>query len=224
MRISDKIWDRMANIHNATSSTNVSQFIEEGELDELVDEVAVMIDELLYTLIIWTKEDHNTKDTAKRVAKMLINEIFSGRYKPRPEITSFPNAQKYDELYVTGPITIRSTCAHHLMPIKGVAYIGVFPGTDVVGLSKFNRIVDWIASRPQIQEEMTIQIAKEVEDITKAEGVGVIIQAEHFCMTHRGVREHNSMMTTSAINGVLREKPHLKQEFLSLVKMSQDRR
>ena len=149
--------------------------------------------------------------------RSFVHEIFGGRYQPQPKITAFPNVTAYDQLYVTGPITIRSTCAHHMMPIVGKAYIGVFPGKNVIGLSKFNRISDWIASRPQIQEEMTVQLADEVERITEAEGIAVLVQAEHFCMTHRGVREHDSDMTTSIVRGKLRESAALKQEFFSIV-------
>jgi GTP cyclohydrolase IA len=172
---------------------------------------------LLESLRIDTVNDHNTMDTADRVAKMLVHEVFSGRFYPPPKITSFPNAKTYDQLYVSGPITVRSMCAHHWMPIKGKAYIGVYPGTEVIGLSKFNRIVDWFASRPQIQEEMTVQIADYVEKATKAEGVAVLMQAEHFCMTHRGVREHESDMTTSVMLGRMRDDPSLKQEFFAIV-------
>lgn len=233
MKISDKIRHRIQNYNSLVvplkepseikSTDNISDFLEHGEVELLIEEVSDKMKEVFESLIIDTENDHNMKDTANRVAKMFVKEIFAGRYMPRPDITAFPNAKKYDELYVTGPITVRSTCAHHFMPIKGVAYIGVFPGTDVIGLSKFNRIVDWVVSRPQIQEEMTIQIANEVKEVTKTESVAVLIQAEHFCMTHRGVREHDSAMTTSAIFGEIREKPHLKQEFMSIIKMIQDR-
>ena len=196
---------------------NISKYIQEGELDQLVAEVECQLTGVLNSLVIDTANDHNTKETAHRVAKMFVHEIFGGRYQPQPKITAFPNVTAYDQLYVTGPITIRSTCAHHMMPIVGKAYIGVFPGKNVIGLSKFNRISDWIASRPQIQEEMTVQLADEVERITEAEGIAVLVQAEHFCMTHRGVREHDSDMTTSIVRGKLRESAALKQEFFSIV-------
>jgi GTP cyclohydrolase IA len=172
---------------------------------------------VLQSLVIDTENDHNTHDTARRVAKMMVRETFSGRFTPAPKITAFPNVTQYDQLYVTGPITIRSTCAHHFQNIVGRAYIGVFPGKNVIGLSKFNRIADWIASRPQIQEEMTVQIADAVERETEAEGVAVLIQAEHHCMTHRGVKEHESDMTTSVMRGKFREDAALKQEFFSIV-------
>ena len=216
--ISDLIRQRIVDaggVYNCNH--NISKYIQEGELDQLVAEVECQLTGVLNSLVIDTANDHNTKETAHRVAKMFVHEIFGGRYQPQPKITAFPNVTAYDQLYVTGPITIRSTCAHHMMPIVGKAYIGVFPGKNVIGLSKFNRISDWIASRPQIQEEMTVQLADEVERITEAEGIAVLVQAEHFCMTHRGVREHDSDMTTSIVRGKLRESAALKQEFFSIV-------
>jgi GTP cyclohydrolase I len=218
MQTSDKIRERVIVASDSyTSVDNISKYIMEGEIDALVDEVSKNMETVLRSLVIDVDRDHNTQDTARRVAKMFIHEIFAGRYTESPRITSFPNVQKYNELYVTGPITIRSTCAHHLMPIKGKAYIGVFPGSNVIGLSKFNRIVDWIASRPQIQEEMTVLIANEVMNLTNASGVAVLIQAEHFCMTHRGVKEHESDMTTASMLGVFDSDKSLKQEFYNIV-------
>lgn len=196
---------------------NISQFIEPGELPQLQAEVAAQLHQVLRALVIDTEQDHNTQDTANRVAKMFVQEIFSGRYEPAPRVTSFPNVTQYDQLYAVGPISVRSTCAHHLMPIQGRAYIGIFPGVNVIGLSKFNRITDWIASRPQIQEELTVQIADAVEQATDAAGVAVLVQAEHFCMTHRGVRAHESDMTTSVLRGVLRTDHNLRQEFFNIV-------
>lgn len=218
MSISETIRDRLIlNQVNFHCNDNISEYILEHELNALVEEVADKFEDVLKALVIDVDKDHNTQDTAKRVAKMFINEVFSGRYNDRPKTTAFPNANHYDELYITGPITVRSTCAHHFQPIKGKCFVGVFPGQNVVGLSKFNRIVDWVASRPQIQEEMTVQIADEIENMTEAEGVAVIIQAEHFCITHRGCREHENNMTTSVMRGKFRSDPSLKAEFLSIL-------
>ena len=182
-----------------------------------MNEVEEKLQTVLESLVIDTENDHNTRETAHRVAKMFVHETFGGRYQPMPRMTAFPNTTSYDQLYVTGPITIRSTCAHHLAAISGKCYIGVFPGKQVIGLSKFNRIADWVASRPTIQEEMTVQIADIVEKVTEAEGVAVLIQAEHGCMTTRGVREHESAMTTSVMRGKLREEFSLKQEFFNII-------
>ena len=172
---------------------------------------------VLKALIINTEDDHNTKDTAERVAKMYVQEIFKGRYIDPPKVTAFPNVKQYDQIYMSGPMSINSTCAHHFQPITGNAYVGIFPGEKVIGLSKFNRMVDWIASRPQIQEEMTEQIADMIEKETEAKGVAVIVKAEHFCMTARGVKEHESDMVTSVVRGIFRDEPAIKAEFFSLL-------
>lgn len=199
------------------SNDSIAEYISEEEKELLLEEVTEKMTEVLKSLVIDITNDHNTQDTARRVAKMFIKETFSGRYEPRPRITAFPNALSYDQVYVTGPITIRSVCAHHFQNIVGKAYVGIFPGEKVIGLSKFNRLIDWIASRPQIQEEMTIQIAEAIQKETEALGVGIIIRAEHMCMTARGVKEHESDMTTSVMLGKFREDPSLKAELLSLI-------
>ena len=191
--------------------------LNEGDLQKIEDEVAKAFQGVLKALIINTTDDHNSKDTARRVAKMFVHELFRGRYYPPPEITAFPNAKQYDQIYMTGPITINSTCAHHFQPITGGCYVGVFPGEKVIGLSKFNRLVDWIVSRPQIQEEMTEQIADEIEKQTEAKGVAVVIKAKHFCMSARGVKEHDSDMLTSVVRGLFREDSAIKAEFFSLL-------
>lgn len=199
------------------SNDNIAEHLLPEEHDLILDEVTEKMQAVLEALIIDTENDHNTQDTARRVAKMFVNEIFAGRYEAPPKITAFPNVTGYDQLYVTGPITVRSMCAHHMMPIVGKAYIGVYPGDNVIGLSKFNRIVDWVSSRPQIQEELTQQIADHVEKETLAAGVAVVVQAEHFCMTHRGVKEHESDMTTAVMRGCFREDPSIKKEFYDII-------
>ena len=171
---------------------------------------------VLSSLVIDTEHDHNTKETAKRVAKMFLNETFGGRYIPEPRVTSFPN-MGYNNLYTTGPITIRSTCAHHLQNIVGKCWVGIFPEEEVIGLSKFNRLVHHIAERPQIQEEMTTQIADKLVQYAKTPNVAVVVKAEHHCMTHRGVKEHDSDMTTAVMLGKFRDDPNLKQEFYNLM-------
>jgi GTP cyclohydrolase I len=223
MKTSDKIKQRIAE-YNITSTytkrwhsnDNISDFMEEGDIDGLQAEVEIAMQRVLEALVIDTENDHNTHETAKRVAKMFIKEIFNGRYQPAPLITVFPNTG-YDQVYLAGPITIRSTCAHHFAAITGQCWVGIFPGKDVIGLSKFNRIIDWIASRPQIQEEMTSEIADAIQKAAKADGVAIVIKAHHHCLTHRGVREHNSDMTTSIMRGKFRTDPNLKSEFLNLL-------
>ena len=153
--VSDKITQRIIESGESYfANSNISQFIEPGELDLLEDEVADRIQLVLEGLIIDTDLDHNTNETAKRMAKMYIREIFKGRYCPPPKITAFPNLG-YKSLYTTGPISIRSTCAHHFQNIIGRCWVGVIPNGEVIGLSKFNRLIHHIAESPQIQEEMT---------------------------------------------------------------------
>jgi GTP cyclohydrolase I len=197
---------------------NISDVLTDADRDALVLEVQEKMQAVLEALVIDTANDHNTAETAKRVAKMFVHEIFSGRYLPQPRITAFPNAQAYEGTYIAGPISIKSTCGHHFQNIVGNCWIGIFPGTKVIGLSKFNRIVEWVASRPQIQEEMTVQIADEVERLTGAHGLAVVVKAEHMCLTHRGVKAHGSDMTTTVLRGMLKTNQNLRNEFFSLLK------
>ena len=226
MSISETIRKRIEEYNKTTtedfrwhSNDNIAQFIEEGDLDLLQSEVQEKFEEVLKSLVIDTSNDHNTQETAKRVAKMYIKETFGGRYVPAPPVTSFPNASHYKGLYVTGPISIRSTCAHHFQNIVGKCWIGVLPSDEVIGLSKFNRIVHHIAERPQIQEEMTQQIADALVKVAKTEHIAVLIKAEHHCMTHRGVREHESDMSTAIMRGAFDDRtvPELRQEFYNIV-------
>jgi GTP cyclohydrolase I len=196
-------------------NNNISEYINEGEVDLLVDEVAGKMEEVLRSLVIDIDNDHNTNDTARRVAKMFVRETFGGRFRPAPKITSFPNIG-YTDLYTAGPISIRSTCAHHFQNIVGRCWVGIFPEEKVIGLSKFNRLIHWIAERPQIQEEMTTQIADALEQYAETPNVAVILKAEHHCMTHRGVREHESDMTTAIMRGKFRSDASLKDEFYKL--------
>jgi GTP cyclohydrolase I len=217
-KFSDELRKRMSTIkHKHFANDTIYTYLDPGDVKLIECEVAEAFEDVLKALVINTDDDHNTKDTAHRVAKMFVHEIFRGRYYPPPEVTAFPNVKQYDQLYMSGPMSINSTCAHHFQPIKGKAYVGIFPGDKVVGLSKFNRIVDWVASRPQIQEEMTEQIADMIEKETDAKGVAVVIKAEHFCMTARGVKEHESEMVTSVLRGVIRNDDTLRQELFSLL-------
>lgn len=200
------------------ANDNLFGHLSDEEFQLLLVEVEKRSQALLDALLIDTEHDHNTKGTAHRMAKLYLNEVFAGRFKQRPAITDFPNVKKLDELYTTGPITIRSACSHHLCPIMGHCWIGIIPGERVIGLSKFNRLVEWLASRPQIQEELVVQIADEIEKACKPKGLAVVVKASHTCMTWRGVKENsNAMMTTSVMRGALRDKPEARSEFLAFV-------
>ncbi len=216
MTISDTIRRRIveagARFH---ANDNISEFIQPDELVALQSEVETHMQAVLESLVIDTANDHNTNETARRVAKMFVRETFAGRYTPPPKITSFPNLG-YQSLYTCGPISIRSTCSHHLQNIVGTAWVGIFPEQEVIGLSKFNRIVHHICERPQIQEEMTTQIADALREYAKTKHIAVIVKAEHMCLTHRGVREHESSMVTAIMHGYFQEDPALKKEFYDI--------
>ena len=197
------------------SNDNISDFVKEGELEKLQQEVQDQFQSVLDSLVIDTKNDHNTQETAKRVAKMYVQEIFGGRFQPTPRVTAFPN-MGYKSMYTSGPISIRSTCAHHFQNIVGKCWVGIIPEDEVIGLSKFNRLVHHIAERPQIQEEMTSAIADRLSLFAKTPHVAVIVKAEHHCMTHRGVREHESDMTTAVMKGAFLDEPPVKQEFYDI--------
>lgn len=197
----------------------ISEYIAEDEMPLIEREVAERMQGVLSALVIDTDNDPNTKETARRVAKMFCREIFRGRYELPPKLTVFPNTKKLDEMYATGPITIRSACSHHFCPIIGRAWVGVIPNGEVIGLSKFNRMLDWICSRPQIQEEMAMQVADYLEKEIKPKGLAVVIKCTHTCMTWRGVREGNeSVMTNSVMRGALRDNAAARAEFLALIK------
>lgn len=197
------------------SNDNISDFVTEEDVDKLVEEVAENFQGVLEALVIDTNSDHNTQETARRVAKMFVKETFNGRYRPVPKVTAFPNLG-YKSLYTTGPISIKSTCAHHFQNIVGKCWVGIVPEDEVIGLSKFNRLVHHIAERPQIQEEMTSQIAEALKEYAKTENIAVVVKAEHHCMTHRGVKEHESDMTTAIMLGAFNDDPALKKEFYDI--------
>lgn len=197
------------------ANDNISDYIEGDELKELQKEIEGKFQDVLHSLVIDTKKDHNTKETAKRVSKMWIHEVFGGRYRHLPKITSFPNLG-YKSLYTSGPISVKSTCAHHFQNIVGNCWVGIVPNGEVIGLSKFNRIVYHIAERPQIQEEMTSHIAEALQKYAKTKSVAVLLKAEHHCMTHRGVREHESDMSTAIMLGAFKEDPATREEFYDI--------
>ncbi|SUX54274.1 GTP cyclohydrolase I [Chromobacterium vaccinii] len=201
------------------ANDNISAFIEEGELDELQEEVQAKLRGVLESLVIDTANDHNTQDTAKRVAKMFVREVFRGRYVSMPASTEFPNVEHLNELMIIGPITVRSACSHHLCPIIGRVWVGVLPNehSNLIGLSKYVRLIDWIMTRPQIQEEAVSQIAELLMKKLHPDGLAIVMEADHFCMHWRGVKDSNSKMTNSVMRGAFLTNPDLRKEFLSLM-------
>ena len=170
-------------------------------------------------IVIDTEDDHNTASTARRVAKMYVNEVFKGRYAAAPAITEFPNAERLNELMIVGPITVRSACSHHFCPVMGKLWIGVMPNerTNVIGLSKYARLAEWVMGRPQIQEEAVVQLADLIQQKTRPDGLALVMQATHFCMAWRGVKDVDSKMINSVMRGVFLTQPNLRREFLSLI-------
>jgi GTP cyclohydrolase I len=189
----------------------------ESERKAMITAAARKVEELFDILRIDHQNDHNTRETPQRVAKMYVEELLEGRFTAPPKITEFDNAQAYDQLIVTGPIELRSMCAHHLMPIYGQAYIGILPSADgkIIGLSKYDRIVGYFASRLQIQEELVKQIGQYIMDMTQPRGLAVRISAVHMCKTQRGVRaSHRSRMVNTYCWGEMASDAALKGEFL----------
>ena len=201
------------------ANDNIAEFIQPGELEHLLDEVTDKMQTVLDSLVIDTERDHNTARTARRVAKMYLHEVFKGRYERAPSITEFPNAEHLNELMIVGPITVRSACSHHLCPIIGKLWIGVMPNehTNVIGLSKYARLAEWIMGRPQIQEEAVVQLADLIQHKTKPDGLALVMQASHFCMAWRGVKDMDSRMMNSVMRGVFLKDANLRREFLSLI-------
>jgi GTP cyclohydrolase IA len=201
------------------ANDNISEFIQPGELEGLVDEVAEKMQAVLESLVIDTKSDHNTQNTSQRVAKMFVKEVFNGRYVAQPTLTKFPNVSKLNELMIIGPITVRSACSHHLCPIMGRIWIGVLPSKNsaLIGLSKYSRLTEWVMCRPQIQEEAVVELADMLEKKIKPIGVAIVMDADHFCMQWRGVKDLDSKMVNSVMRGAFLEDSNLRREFLSLL-------
>lgn len=201
------------------ANDNIADFVQDGELAELKVEVAAKVQELLQTLVIDTDSDHNTAETANRVAKMYLDEVFRGRYHPMPAVTEFPNAERLNELMIVGPITVRSACSHHLCPIFGKVWIGLLPNehSNLIGLSKYARICDWVMSRPQIQEEAVTMLANELQERVQPDGLAIVMEADHFCMHWRGVKDTDTAMVNSVMRGAFLKNPNLRREFLALL-------
>ena len=201
------------------ANDNISEFIQPGELERLVDEVAEKMQAVLESLVIDTESDHNTKNTSQRVAKMYVQEVFNGRYVEQPTLTKFPNVSRLNELMIIGPITVRSACSHHLCPIMGRIWIGVLPSKNsaLIGLSKYSRLTEWVMCRPQIQEEAVVELADMLEKKIKPVGVAVVMDADHFCMQWRGVKDRDSKMINSVMRGAFLKDSNLRREFLALI-------
>jgi GTP cyclohydrolase I len=222
--ISEVIKQRLDNAgERYWAGDNISAHIREGEKEELIEELADKFTSVLDSLVIDRYTDPNSMDTGRRLAKMYINEVMSGRYNPAPNATAFPN--EGDDAY-TGMLVVRSElrsmCSHHHQPVTGVAYIGIIPGKKVIGLSKYTRIAQWCARRGTLQEQLANDIAREIQDATESVDVGVYIQAVHGCCENRGIMAHSSLTQTTVLKGAFKANASTKEEFFNNVKLQQD--
>lgn len=218
--VADRIRERIAKAGDRFhANDNICEHVEPGELAALEAEVAGKMHEVLRTLVIDTENDHNSQDTARRVAKMYVREVFGGRYVPRPPVTEFPNVSRLNELMIVGPVTVRSACSHHLCPIVGSVWVGVMPNehSALIGLSKYARLVEWVMTRPQIQEEAINQLAELLQEKMQPDGLAIVMEADHYCMQWRGVKDMDSKMTNSIMRGSFLRDSNLRREFLSLL-------
>ena len=218
--VSQKIRERLkAARERFHANDNIAAFIEPGELPLLQAEVESKLQDVLTSMVIDTESDHNTRETARRVAKMYLQEVFRGRYVAMPQVTEFPNVERLNELMIVGPITVRSACSHHMCPIIGRVWIGVLPNehSNLIGLSKYARLADWVMSRPQIQEEAVARLADLLQERVQPDGLAIVMEADHFCMQWRGVKDTDSKMINSVMRGSFLKDPNLRREFLALL-------
>lgn len=202
---------------------NISQVMQKGDKEELIEELTVKFEEVLDSLVIDRHTDPNSQDTGRRLAKMYINELMSGRYNPIPNATAFPNhvEEGYDGMLVVRS-ELKSVCSHHHQPVTGVAYIGIIAADKLIGLSKYTRIAQWCARRGTLQEELANDIAAEIMKATGSKNVGVYIQATHGCCENRGIMAHSSLTQTTVLKGAFKEDSGTKKEFFDNIKLQQE--
>jgi GTP cyclohydrolase I len=202
---------------------NISEYVDDNVLPELIDEATAAFEQVLDTLLIDRENDPNSKGTARRLAKMYYNEIMAGRYDPAPDATAFPNdsEDRYEGMLVVRS-ELRSMCSHHHQPVAGVAYIGIIAAQKLIGLSKYTRIAQWCARRGTLQEELCNDIAREISKATDSENVAVYIQATHGCCENRGIMAHSSLTQTTVLKGSFRDDPATKKEFFDNIKLQQE--
>ncbi len=207
------------------ANDNISEFVAEGELELLEAEVAERFQRVLDSLVIDTDSDHNTRNTAARIARMFVQEVFRGRYVPEPQVTEFPNIEQLNELMIVGPVTVRSACSHHFCPIIGRVWVGVMPSakSNLIGLSKYARLVEWLMTRPQIQEEAVTHIADLLHRKLAPDGLAIVMEADHYCMQWRGVKDMDSKMINSVMRGSFLNDATLRREFLALLNNNKTR-
>jgi len=201
---------------------NISDFIEEGEKQKLIDELTPKFEAVLEGLVIDIENDPNSHDTGRRLAKMYINELMAGRYEPMPKATAFPNdsIDRYEGMLVVRS-ELTSMCSHHHQIVKGVAYIGIIAAEKLIGLSKYTRIAQWCAERGTLQEELANDIAREIMNATGSNDIGVYVQATHGCVENRGVQAHSSLTQTTVLKGAFKDEGKVQKEFMDNIKLQQ---
>ena len=226
-KTSDKILERIkADGARYWAGDNISKYIEQGEKESLINELTYKFEDVLDSLLIDRYTDPNSMDTGRRLAKMYVNELMSGRYDPAPSATAFPNEpdnitqEKYEGMLVVRS-ELTSVCSHHHQPVKGVAYIGIIAADKLIGLSKYTRIAQWCARRGTLQEELAMDIAREIMAATDSQDVGVYIQATHGCCENRGIMAHSSLTQTTVLRGSFHNDPACKNEFFENIKLQQ---
>ena len=202
---------------------NISQVLQNGDKEELIDNATTAFEGVLDALLIDRHNDPNSQGTARRLAKMYFNEIMAGRYDPAPTATSFPNDSddRYEGMLVVRS-ELKSMCSHHHQPVAGVAYIGIIAADKLIGLSKYTRIAQWCARRGTLQEELAMVIAREIQQATNTEHLGVYIQATHGCCENRGIMAHSSLTQTTVLQGSFKDDPGTKKEFFDNIKLQQE--
>jgi GTP cyclohydrolase I len=201
---------------------NISKYIQPEEYDFLISELSARFNDVLDSLIIDTKNDPNSIGTGRRLAKMYINEIMSGRYDPAPDATAFPNDgnDRYEGMLVVRS-ELRSVCSHHHQPVNGVAYIGIIAANKLIGLSKYTRIAQWCARRGTLQEELCNDIAREIQKATGSENVGVYLRMTHGCCENRGIMAHDSSTTATVLKGAFYCDSGTKKEFFDTLSLQE---
>ena len=206
---------------------NISEVLQDGDKEQLIDEAALAFENVLQKLVIDTKTDPNSMDTAKRLAKMYYKELMAGRYETAPPATAFPNEpdnvtkEKYDGMLVVRS-ELKSVCSHHHQPVTGIAYIGIIAADTLIGLSKYTRIAQWCARRGTLQEELAMDISREIMNATGSGDVGVYIQATHGCCENRGIMATSSLTQTTVLKGAFKDDAGTKEEFMDNIKLQTD--
>ena len=224
MSISETIRNRIQSAGGRYwAGDNISEYILPEEYDPLIDELHARFDAVLDSLVIDRENDPNSKGTGRRMAKMYVNEIMSGRYNPAPDATAFPNEgdERYEGMLVVRS-ELKSMCSHHHQTVTGVAYIGIIAAKKLIGLSKYTRIAQWCARRGTLQEELCNDIAREIQKATGSDNVAVYIQATHGCCENRGIMAHSSLTQTTVLKGAFNEDAGTKKEFFDNIKLQQE--